>query len=363
MPGGVYNWAQGAVLDATDLNEFVANQVIARFSTIAARTAAYGVTNAPALQAGLFSWVAETERVYYYNGTSWVEVGAQVEDDEITTNKILNLAVTEGKIADGAVTNAKLGTITTAGKIANSATTATHLNTGSAIVARNPEGEFSATVVTADLIGAVTGAVTGNVTGNLTGNVTGNVTGIATYTSEWIIGATGTANYNFTGPGFTGAEDDPTLYLIRGHKYKFTNTMGAHPFRIQSTPNGSVGTAYSDGITNNDVSNGTLIWDVQFDTPGNILYYQCTAHTTMGGKIYIVDAGVGTDVSVNTSGTITSSGFVGPLTGNVTGNVTGTATNASKVGNHAVYVGEIQPAVTPVIGDIWFQVTGITPTT
>ena len=81
--------------------------------------------------------------------------------------------------------------------------------------------------------------------------------------------------------------------------------MGAHPFRIQSDPNGSTGTAYNDGITNNDVSNGTLEWDVQFDAP-NVLYYQCTSHANMGGKIYIGNSGdsaiIGTGVTINNTG-------------------------------------------------------------
>ena len=112
------------------------------------------------------------------------------------------------------------------------------------------------------------------------GSVSGNVK------SSWTLGANGTSDYTFTGPGLTGAENDPTLYLVRGEKYTFVNSMGAHPFRIQSTPNGSTGTQYNDGITNNDVSNGTLTWDVQFDSP-DTLYYQCTAHPNMGGIIYI----------------------------------------------------------------------------
>ena len=106
-------------------------------------------------------------------------------------------------------------------------------------------------------------------------------------TSEWTLGADGTSNYTFTGPGLTGAENDPTLYLVRGQSYRFTNNMGSHPFRIQSTVNGSAGSAYNDGITNNDVTSGTLVWDVQFDAP-DTLYYQCTAHSNMGGPIYIV---------------------------------------------------------------------------
>ncbi len=151
-----------------------------------------------------------------------------------------------------------------------------------------------------------------NALGGVLGNVTGTasfatVAGISTYTSEWILGAVGSSDYTFTGPGFTGAESDPVLYLVRGQQYKFTNTMGAHPFRIQSTPNGSTGTQYDDGIVNNNVSNGTLTWNVQFNAPG-LLYYQCTAHGGMGGKIYIIDAGVGPDISINTTGIVTSFG-------------------------------------------------------
>ena len=110
------------------------------------------------------------------------------------------------------------------------------------------------------------------------------------YTSEWNLGANGNNHYTFTGPGFSGGENDPLITLVRGQQYKFTNTMNLHPFRVQSTPNGSVGTQYNAGITNNDVSNGTLIWNIQFDAP-NTLYYQCTSHTAMGGPFYIVDNG------------------------------------------------------------------------
>ena len=120
-----------------------------------------------------------------------------------------------------------------------------------------------------------------------------NATGIITASSfdgaisEWILGANGSSDYTFTGPGLTGAENDPTIYLKRGQKYNFKNSMGAHPFQIRTAINGS---AYNDGIVNNGVSNGTLIWDVQFDAP-DILYYQCTAHAGMVGKIYIGNSG------------------------------------------------------------------------
>ena len=204
-------------------------------------------------------------------------------------------------VPENSITNSKLITISTAGKVSNSATTATATAGNSTIVARDGSGNFAA------------------------GTITANLTGVATYTAEWILGADGSNHYTFTGPGLTGAENDPTIHLVRGQKYKFTNTMGAHPFRIQSTVNGSTGTAYSDGVTNNDVSNGTLIWDVQFDTP-SVLYYQCTAHGSMGGKIYIVDE------------------------------------TASMIGTRTVFVQQATPTANAT-GDIWFQVTGIAPLT
>ena len=103
------------------------------------------------------------------------------------------------------------------------------------------------------------------------------------------LGADGTSNYTFTGPGLTGTENDPTIYLTRGETYRFVNNMGEHPFQLQTDPNGSTGTPYNDGVTNNGVSNGTLTIDVQFDAP-SIIYYQCTSHTRMGGVIKIIDS-------------------------------------------------------------------------
>ena len=88
-------------------------------------------------------------------------------------------------------------------------------------------------------------------------------TGIATATvgidaaiSVWTLGADGTSHYTFTGPGNLSATNDPTLNLKRGQKYTFKNRSGGHPFRIQSTPNGSAGTAYNTGVTNNDGGDG-----------------------------------------------------------------------------------------------------------
>ena len=127
-----------------------------------------------------------------------------------------------------------------------------------------------------------------NVSSNITVGAAGSISGDASYavSGKWDLGADGTNNYTFTGVGFPVTTNDPDLYLARGAVYEFVNGMGAHPFRIQSTANGSTGTQYNTGVTNNDVSNGTLKFEVPFNAP-DTLYYQCTAHAAMGGKLYI----------------------------------------------------------------------------
>ena len=188
-----------------------------------------------------------------------------------------------GVTVSGAVTATSfVGALT--GNVTGTATTASGL-TGTALI--NTSGIVTATSFkTIDLGNGIGGIVTS------TGHVD---TGITTYYGDssysaalrWVLGADGSNHYTFTGPGLGhSTQNDPELYLKRGQTYMFENKMGAHPFRIQSTTNGATGTAWNVGVTNNDVSNGVLIFEVPFATP-NTLYYQCTAHANMGGVINI----------------------------------------------------------------------------
>ena len=167
----------------------------------------------------------------------------------------------------------------------------------SKVTARNASitHTVSATGVNATGIITATGVrISGNA-GIIT--ATGHVdSGIVTYRGDssyaaagrWVLSASGSDHYVFSGPGLGHSMlSDPTLYLMRGQTYMFENKMGAHPFRIQSTSNGSTGTQWNVGVTNNDVSNGVLIFEVPFVCP-NTLYYQCTSHANMGGVLNIV---------------------------------------------------------------------------
>ena len=148
--------------------------------------------------------------------------------------------------------------------------------------------------LSAELIGGVVSGSSqinlASATGVATSASFAETASLSTYTAEWILGANGASDYTFTGPGHLTGSNDPALYLVRGQQYKFTNNSGGHPFRIQSTPNGSAGTQYNNGVTNQDANNGTtLFFDVPMNAP-ETLYYQCTSHGSMGGPIYIVDS-------------------------------------------------------------------------
>ena len=110
--------------------------------------------------------------------------------------------------------------------------------------------------------------------------------GDASYTTSgrWTLGANGSADYTFTGIGFTQTTNDPVLYLARGRVYEFVNNSGgSHPFQIRVSDGGS---AYSDGVTNNGGASGVIRFEIPFSAP-NTLYYQCTSHSGMGNTISV----------------------------------------------------------------------------
>ena len=185
-------------------------------------------------------------------------------------------------------------------------TTNTNLTvTGVSTIATSNITSLTATTATATNFNSTHARITG-VTTSTTGfgtNITNTnlrVTGVGTFVGlctageyggptggRWQVGASGTAHYTFTGPGFGGTvTSDPTLYLARGQTYYFNNTSTAQ-LRIQSGANGSVSSQWNVGVTNNDADqNVQLEFEVPYSAP-NTLYYQATNFNTMGGSIVI----------------------------------------------------------------------------
>ena len=85
--------------------------------------------------------------------------------------------------------------------------------------------------------------------------------------------------------------------------------------------------AYNDGIPNNQVGNGdTLYWEVPFDAP-DVLYYQCSSHINMSGKIVIMG-------DVVSEGSWTASAG----TAQTIDTITGVANNATKTAEYTIHI-------------------------
>ena len=154
-----------------------------------------------------------------------------------------------------------------------------------------------------------------------------NLTNLPSTTPTWTLGANGSSDYTFTGPGVSAGAQDPTIYLVRGQSYKFENRSGGHPFRIQYQFQNTSGTAYNDGITNNGANHNTdLLWDVRFDAP-DVLYYQCTSHVSMSGKIVILG-----DTKINGSWSASAG------TAQVIDTITGVSNNAIKTAEYTIHI-------------------------
>ena len=100
----------------------------------------------------------------------------------------------------------------------------------------------------------------------------------------WNLTSNGTIAWTFSGPGIVaGNTDDPVLYLYKAHTYVFVNNAGGtHPFAIRVSNGGA---AYTNGVSGS--STGTTVFTVPMNAPST-LYYQCTAHASMGNTINIV---------------------------------------------------------------------------
>jgi hypothetical protein len=81
---------------------------------------------------------------------------------------------------------------------------------------------------------------------------------------------------------------NPTLTLCRGSTYVFAVSATGHPFYIKTVQSTGTANAYSTGVTNNGTDMGNVTFVVDSTAP-NSLFYNCSIHTAMTGKLAIVD--------------------------------------------------------------------------
>ena len=149
------------------------------------------------------------------------------------------------------------------------------------------------------------------------GNVVSNH-GDLGFEGKWDISANDQQTaYRFTGNGLDGTEDNPTIYLMRGSKYKFIKNMASHPFRIHNSDNVIYGVPFFTEVDNGD---GKIYkFQVPQDISYNELEYYCTSHTSMKGTLKIAGEGGGGGIE---SGIDVSFGHIDASSISVAGDIT-----------------------------------------
>jgi hypothetical protein len=67
-------FTSGSVLTASDVNTYLMDQTIMRFTSTTTRDAAFGGAGEPTLAEGMFAYTSDTNTLWSYNGSSWVAV-------------------------------------------------------------------------------------------------------------------------------------------------------------------------------------------------------------------------------------------------------------------------------------------------
>lgn len=142
---GIKVFEAGQKLTANQVNTYLMDQAVAVFDDETARTNAFGGSGEPNLSQGRVCYLKSDDKVYVYTSTGWTEIGAQIELNEITTDKINNGAVTTAKIAAGTILDSNIS--------ASAAIALSKLATGTqgTVVIHNSSGVPTATALSGDV--------------------------------------------------------------------------------------------------------------------------------------------------------------------------------------------------------------------
>jgi hypothetical protein len=92
---GFKNFVTGNTLPETDLDDFLAAQVVMRYASAAARDADAVLT--AAIREGMVAYLVDTDVLAYYNGTAWVEFfrGTAFSSSDPILNQSANVTYTK----------------------------------------------------------------------------------------------------------------------------------------------------------------------------------------------------------------------------------------------------------------------------
>lgn len=136
---GWKQWADSEVVEATDFQNYLQDQVVQVYAGTAARATALGT----AVSEGMVSYLSDTNTLQYYSGSAWVDVSSPGDITEVTAGTGLTGGGTSGAVTlnvnYAAVGSAVLASpnITGTATLANGTVTGNFIVSGTATFSAN----------------------------------------------------------------------------------------------------------------------------------------------------------------------------------------------------------------------------------
>jgi len=112
---GGKNWSFQEEVTSSDVNGFLADQVVMRFGGTAARDAGFGGSGEPTLAEGMVSYLDDANRLDVYTGAAWSPVSKVLQ--VVSTTKTDTFSTTSGSFVDVTGLTASITPSSTSNKI------------------------------------------------------------------------------------------------------------------------------------------------------------------------------------------------------------------------------------------------------
>lgn len=179
---GWKSWAANEVVQATDFQNYVQDQVVQVYTNSGARGSALGT----AVSAGMLSYLSASTALEYYNGSAWVSVSNPGDITAVTAGTGLSGGGTSGDVT----LNVNLASIFASPNITGTATIAAGSVTGNLVVG----GDLSDPNWTASRVLTTSGstAVTSTITTTELGYLSGVTSALQTQLNDRVLRNNGT---------------------------------------------------------------------------------------------------------------------------------------------------------------------------